>query len=1138
MFVKYLLLMKFTLFLVLFFSFQSIALDGNTQKISISVKNLSIEQALKFIEAKSGFRFVYSRDVLPTSAKVNIHAVNADLHDVLQTVLKNTSLEYKRLDKNLVVIISRMSMNVQGTVADIEGIPIPNVSIIEKGTTNGTITDAEGRFSLNVNNEMSTIVISHVEYTPQEIVVGSNKNLKIVLQLKERDMNEIVIVGYGQQSKRSLTTAISKVTSNDIGIQPVTTPGDALAGLAPGVQVQSGRGGLPGSPPVIRIRGVGSIGGNNDVLYVVDGYPLQNPNNFNQINPADIESMEILKDAASAAIYGSRAANGVVIVTTKRGKAGKTRFDFNGYHGLQTVGKRYQMMNKDQFIAFAKKASAIRNVPYPAILDDPAALPNTDWQDLIFRAANVDDYQLSATGGGENIKYLLSGSYFNQEGTLRGTGYTRYNLRFNLDAHLSNRLKVGVSLAPSYSQQFQLPSTGQWGGGVLPEIGRSVPNVLQNALLMPPVISPRTPNGDYGQPNAEAATSQYGFFQSNLYNPLATIENVKNRFRTYSLLSNTFLEWSPLKNLKLKTSLGATFDYTNQYVYIPPIVATNDAVAANVSKPAFNNIWSVERNRSDIDWLWENTLNYNLSLGKDLLHSFTFLGFVSAQKFSSNIVSANGKVGTYSNQTVQNPSSSTDLQGAVGYDHNAFSSLGGRITYDYSKRYFVTAAFRRDGSSKFGPNNRFSTFPSVSAAWRIIDEPFMEKTRNFLSDLKLRLSYGETGNANIGSFTWANSIRAANYVFGGVRNIGSIQSGIANNDLTWEKNKQYNFGVDLGMLDNQVVVGVDYYVRKTDGMLISRDLPGIYGYATTSRSNLGNLENKGFELNISTNIPLHAVKWTADYNFSINKNKVTSLGGPSSLPSQSGVFGWGNMYQVVVGQPLGNINGFIVEGIFKNAEDLAKYPQWNGNGNLVGDWRIKDVNGDGKITEDDRTTLGNAFPKFTYNTTQRFSYNGFDLTVMLQGVQDVSILNGNYRQLYYGIVGFAGNVNMPVDVIDNFFDPANPGRDVKFHRVAANTGVTMNNQVTNYAVLDASFLRVRNITLGYSLPASWMSRLKIQNARLYLSGQNLFTFTNYPGINPEASNAGNNGDSPFQPGLEQGSYPAIKTITCGINIGF
>lgn len=1029
------------------------------------------------------------------------------------------------------------SQQITGIVIDEKQQPLPGITVLVKGTKAGTQTDAQGRYKI-LANKTDQLEFSFIGYEKQTISIGDKSVINVKLLTSSKAMDEVVVVGYGQQSKKGLTTAISKVGAKDIGVQRITTPGEALAGLAPGVQVQSGRGGTPGAPPVIRIRGIGSIGGSNDVLYVVDGYPLQNPNNFNQINPADIESMEILKDAASAAIYGSRAANGVVIVTTKRGKLGKTVFDFNASHGFQSVVKRYDMMDKDQYIAFAKRVAGIRATPYPAILDNPASLPNTNWQDLIFRTANVEDYQLSATGGSQNVKYLVSGSYLNQDGTLKGTGYSRYTLRFNLDADLNSKLKVGVSMAPSFGQQFKLPTTGQWNNTSDGDIGRSLPNVLQGAYLMPPIINPRTANGDYGQPNAEAATSQYGFFQTNLFNPLSTIENVTNRFRNYSFLGNSFLEWGPLKNLKLKTSLGTTFDFTDQYGYIPPYVSTNDAGAANVNNVFLSNIWSVERGRREVDWLWENTANYKLILDQ---HNFDFLGFASAQRYSSKFVSTNGKIGTYSNQTVQNPSASTDLQGGVAYDENAFLSFGGRITYDYLKRYFFTAAIRRDGSSKFGPNNRYSNFPSVSAAWRAIDEDFMEGTRSVLSDLKLRLSYGETGNANIGSFTWANSIRASNYVFGGVRNIGSVQSGIENYNLTWEKNKQYNFGLDIGLLQNKVVVGADYYIRNTDGMLLDRDLPGIYGYALTSRTNLGSLENKGLELNVNTNLNIGKVKWSADYNFSTNVNKVTSLGGPAFLPSQSGVFGWGNMYQVVVGQPLGNINGFVVEGVFKNAGDLAKYPQWNGNENLVGDWRIKDVNGDGKVTEADRTKLGNAIPKFTFSSTQRFGYKGFDLTIMLQGVAGVQILNGNFRQLYATALG-AGGVNGPVDLVDNFFDPANPDRDVKYHRVGATTGVNMNNQATNYSVLDASYVRLRNLTLGYTIPSLIASRVKIQNARVYVSAQNLFTITKYPGVNPEASisSAGSSGigDSPFLPGIDHGSYPAIRAVTLGVNLSF
>jgi TonB-linked SusC/RagA family outer membrane protein len=1022
---------------------------------------------------------------------------------------------------------------IKGKVTSVSGEPLPGASVFLKSSpTTGTVTDADGNFKLNVPKAEGVLVISYIGYDARNIEIGNRKEINVSLNPDQKNLDEIVVIGYGNESKKKLTTAISKVSSKDISQQPVGSPGDALAGLAAGVQVQSTRGDTPGEAPQIRIRGIGSIGGGADVLYVVDGYPLQDASNFNQINPSDIESMEILKDAASAAIYGSRASNGVIIVTTKRGKAGKTRFDFSTYTGFQSILRKYEVMNKDEYVTYAKRAANItaeaRGVApiYPNILDSPEKLSDTDWQDVIYRTGRMTDYQLSATGGTDRTRFLISGGYFKQEGILKGTDFERITLRFNLDADLSSKLKIGISLAPSFSKQLRIPATGQFNNSTDGNIGRQLPNVINSALIMPPIINVFDADGDYGQPNSDPAYSQFGYFPQNLFNPLSTIEQVTNRFGNFRNLGNSYLEWSPLSSLKLKSSIGATLDIQDQSGYIPATTSTD--ASGNINSPNLSSIWAVERNRRSVDWVWENTVNYSLSLGKEDKHHLSFLGLYSLQRFSSKLVSSNGKIGTYTNQTVRNPSASSDIQGSVGFDENAFVSFAGRINYDFMGRYLFTAAIRQDGSSKFGPNNRFSSFPSVSAAWRVIDESFMEGTKNVVSDLKVRASYGETGNANIGSFTWANSVTASNYTFNGVRNLGAIESGLPNPDLTWEKNKQYDIGLEIGFLNNKVNINADYYVKNTQDMLLNKNILGITGYATTYRANLGSLRNEGFELSINTNLNIGKVGWSADYNFSTNRNEITDLGGPTGLPGQEAVFGWNNVFALELGKPIGNMNGFIVEGVFKTQEDLAQYAKVI-TGNRIGDWRIKDVNGDGKIDENDRTVLGNGIPRFTYATTQRFNFKGFELSFLIQGVADVSIINGNYRQ----VGASSGTINTLKDVVNNFFDPAVPNRDVRYHAIGA-SGFTMTNQLTDRVVFDAAYIRLRNVNLAYNVPSNLLKKVKINALRVYVSGQNLFISTKYPGGNPESSIIGD----VFRPGVDQGAYPSARTITMGLNVGF
>lgn len=1138
------------------FSFANVFLSAGQgilqRKITLRVENLDIKSVLKIIESSDSVRFAYQSQAVNMNRQVSLEVENAPLLNVL-SLLFDSNYEFDEFGHFIVIKSKRIDVGflviVNGTVRDEKtGEVLPGVNVVIRGTTQGTTTDADGKYSLPVDKG-AVLVFTFVGYKTQEVSIAGRTTVDIKLESEAKTLDELVVIGYGEQSRKMLTTSITKVSADDIGTQVVSNPADALSGLSSGVQVQAARGGYPGASPAIRIRGTGTIGGSADVLYVVDGYPLQDADNFKQISPNDIESMEILKDAASAAIYGSRAANGVVIVTTKTGKAGKTAFDVSYYQGYQSMAKTYDMMNAAEYVATVNKATEInsilqnKNLSPPSGINNPG-LPDTDWQKLVYRKATIRDFNISASGGSQKIKFMVSGGGFKQDGVMRGSSYERYTLRLNVNAELTPRLHIGVNMAPSYSDQFRMPVAGSFNVSMDDGLGASLPNLMLTTFLSLPIVASRLPNGDYGYLN----NAGFGGLTSPIFSPLAIIENVKNRFQNYSFLGKTFLEYDLLENLTAKSTLAISYTQINQNGFIPPHVATNNASFANFSKPALNNIWSVERSTFALDWLWENTLNCKFDLGSEGQHHFNALAFGSIQKNNFRQVSTNGKPGSYFNSIIDNPSASTDLLGGVAYTLNAFVSMGGRLTYDYKNKYLLAVAIRRDGSSKFGPHNRYASFPSVSVAWRAIEERFLDGVKEKLSDLKFRVSYGQTGNANIGSFNWANGIVSRNYVFGGIRNLGAGLSGYANYDLTWEKNEQFNYGLDAGFFNDKVTLGVDYYTRITHDMLLNRELPGIYGYARTARTNTGKIKNTGIEWSVGT-ISKGKVGWVANYNFSINYNEVMDLGGPTSLPAQSQIYSWPNTHQVRVGEPLGNINGFVIEGLFRRPEDLLNYPQWQGNGNVVGDWRIKDTNGDRKITEEDRTRLGNGIPKYYFGTTQRLSYKAFDLTVMMQGVAGVEVLNGNLRYMYNSLGTFL--FNMPKDAVDNYYDPRNPDADVQLpapYRAASGSQVTINNQVTNFAVQEASFLRVKNVTLGYHFPNEIVERLRIKRLRVYLTGQNVFTFTGYRGLNPEVSiasgeSAGNtdslgSGSSAALAGIDQGAYPAVQVFTCGVNFSF
>lgn len=1019
-------------------------------------------------------------------------------------------------------------VTVQGRVTDgdkAEG--LPGVSVVLKGTTRGTTTDAGGNYQLAIPNAEAVLVFSFVGYQSQEVLVGSRSALNVSLVPDTKSLTEVVVIGYGEQSRKTVSTAISKVDGRTISQQPVSNPGEALAALAPGVQVQSGRGGYPGEAPIIRIRGIGSLGTGSTPLYVVDGYPLQDANQFNLINPSDIESIDVLKDAASAAIYGSRAANGVIIVTTKRGKAGKTSFTFSAYTGIQQVAKRVDVLDRDEYLENAKFVARVRKGIYPAVFDaNPGSLPNTDWQDATFRDGPISEYQLSALGGGDKMRFAISGAYFKQDGTVKGSSYDRYNLRFNLDANLNPKLRVGLSMAPSYSEQFRQPVAGQFNGSSDNAGSRQLPSPVHSATLLPPVLPVYTTTGDYAQffdgplnPNGST------FFQPNLFNPVAVLDLSINRLRNYRLFGNGFLEWEPIAGLALKTSLGSTLSLDDWYAYIPPTLANEAAPRADQANPVFGQIFARESQRLGLDWIWENTAIYTKTTSN---HNFSALALYSVQKFRAKFNATQGRAGTYTTDLLQSPLASSDRVGELSYDLNAFLSVGGRVTYNYKSKYILSAALRSDASSRFGPNNRFAQFPSVSAAWRITEEPFMGSLKSTLNELKIRASYGETGNASIGSFTWANSVDSRNYSFNQARTFGYTQNGFANLDLTWEKNRQVDLGLEAGFLNDKFTLGIDVYERRTQGMLFQKDLPGVVGYATNYRTNLGELQNRGLEVQAGANLKVGAVRWRIDGNISTNQTKVLDLGGRQSLPPAQGIFGWGNTYEVKVGDPLGNIYGYEVLGIFKNDADLKAFPN-NVNSDKVGNWIIKDQNGDNKVDEQDRVVLGSGFPDFISGMTHTLHYRDFDLSVILQGVQGNSIMNGNIRAAYAN-----AQFNGLPRFFRNMFDPENPTRETGFPAPGA-SGFNAGNSFTDRMIENGSFLRVRNLTLGYRLPTSLLNRAKVQSARIYVTGQNLLTFTNYSWFNPEVSL---NGDSVYTPGVDQGTYPAIRTYTVGLSISF
>nr|WP_167515650.1 TonB-dependent receptor [Pedobacter petrophilus] len=1144
--------MRLTIMLIMIAVLQ-VSAGTFAQQVSINVKDAPVREVLSLLTKQTGYNFICDANIINSISPVTIKVKNTPLQKVLQACFATQPVELLFGDyatiiikrKALVIQPVAQVISVSGKITDNKGIGLPGVSVLVKGTKTGVVSDINGNYTIKAPDQRSVLVFSFIGMVSQEVSVGDRTVINIVLADTPQSLGDVVVVGYGTQSRTTVTSSITKVEGKNIGNQPVSTPGEALAGLAAGVQVQSDQGGKPGAAPTIRIRGVSSLSSSNDPLYVVDGYPLQSAANFNLINPSDIESIEVLKDAASAAIYGSRAANGVVLVTTKRGKSGKTVFSVSAYTGIQTVNKYIDVLSKDQYVEQVKALSRIKNLQYPGILDgDISNLPDVDWQKEIFRTAPISSFEFNAAGGSEKIRFSASAGIFKQKGVLIGTEYTRYNTRINLDADIVKNVKFGFSISPSYAEQFRQPSSGQASGaganpndyiigvkGLVEDL--NLPSPLNQALTFQPIVPVYRANGDFAQPYDRELNYNLSptsvFSASNFYNPVGILSQSINRSRAFRTLSNAFLEYAPIPGLKLKTYIGATLENEQVHGYVPGTMAYSSAPTAAYSSPQLAGIFASDNVRNSFDWVWENTATYDKQVGK---HHFNLLGLFSAQRSDSQINYTAGLPGTFITTSVQSPLASPNTVGTELFDTNTFVSYAGRFIYDYDKKYLFTAAVRQDGSSRFGTNNKYAVFPSFSIGWRLAEEPLLKEPllKIGINELKLRGGYGRTGNANIGSFKYLNSIALnRNYASGNSRIFGTQQIDFSNPDLTWEKNDQTSIGTDIGLLQNKIVLTFDYFIRNSNGMLLNKALPLDVGYTTSYQANLGKLQNKGFEFTANTNFKLGAVTWNANANFSTYKTKVLDLGGPAALPAVRAINGWNNVYQVQVGQPLGIMYGYEIVGVFRNAADLANNPRVT-SGNNIGDSMIKDQNGDGKIDINDMTALGHGLPDFTYGLTNSFQYKNFDLSILMQGVQGVNIINGNNRQTITG----NHNQNSLSKYFNNYFDPAFPDREVVYPSPIS-TGSLPGPALSSLAVENGSYLRVRNITLGYRLSESLFKKISLQSARFYVTAQNPFLITKYSGYNPEANIMG--GD-PTTPGVDQGTYPTARTIIFGINFGF
>ncbi len=1119
--------------------------------LSLDLEDASLEQTLEAITKKTNFKFAFEQNSIEAIKSLSTTASNESLADVLRDISKNTDLSFKRVNDNIFVSKKKFlgraveedlvnsgifqGINVTGTVLSGEdNTGLPGVNIVVQGTTIGTVTDIEGQYTLEVPSESSILVFSSVGFVTEEIAVGTNTVIDVTLNPDITALSEIVVVGYGTQKRTSVTGAVSSVNSEKISELAVPNLNSALQGRVPGVTVTQT--GDPGSNPIVRIRGIGSITGSSDPLYVVDGLPT-GAGGIANFDPKDIESVEILKDAASAAIYGSRAANGVILITTKNGsKTTGVNANVESYYGVQTAWKQLDLLKRDQYLEYGTELltnagstlpSRFSNMNEP-IYDGATqtyAQTETDWQDEVFQTAPIYQVNASVAATGDKSKLFASAGVYGQDGIMIGTEFKRYNFRFNSEIDLGKHVTFG--------QTFTIAST--YNKGLQESGGRTV---LQHVIHQVPYLPVHDPTllGGY-----RTADNNDG---SDPENPVRIQMMDVNELNGFKMFGTAYLNIEILPYLTYKVSVGGDYSNSRRTISQPMYF---DGFSA---RPTHN---LQDQRSTSFSPLYQNQLTFDKSFGKHNINAtvvgerqdskWTALN-ASAQQSSNFIFSLQGG----DNETISfNETNETTL-----------ISYLGRINYDYAGKYLISASIRRDGYSGFAPGKKWGNFPGVSVGWRLSEESFMSSASN-ISELKLRASYGSLGVNNVGPFDWQSLISLnTTYPFNNVNQGGSYFNSLPNSELSWETTTMTNYGVDLGLFDGQFTLTAEYFQRKVDNLLLDVPLAPSMGYSVNFKGNVGKMENSGFEFQAGYR------KITGDFNFNLSanvgfvKNEVTDLYIPGSTiyAGQNNDFGGFHFTKTEAGESVQGFFGWRTDGLFQSESeifnsdrqpvaavqnlpldslglvDLVKYndPDNKGQYTRPGDVRFMDLDGNGVIDSEDREYLGSFMPDFTYGLNFDASFKNFDLTLFIQGVQGNEVYNGT-KVLSQGMLRLFGAETAVLDA----WTPQNTDTDIPR---AVNGDPNQNSRTSDRFIEDGSYMRIKNLSIGYSLPTSFLNSFangSISKFRIYASFQNLLTITNYSGYDPEIGARRSN--SLIQ-GVDYGQYPQPRTMMGGIQIGF
>ncbi|MDR2497763.1 MAG: TonB-dependent receptor [Tannerellaceae bacterium] len=1111
----------------------SIALADNVESqttcVNIQARNVQAKEVIVQIEAQTDYLFVYNNDMVDLSRKVSVAASNAPVAQVLSGMFVGSDVVYAMEGNNILLFryngtVSRQQegKRITGIVLDSGGEPVIGANVIEKGTQNGVISNVDGRFEISVSDN-AVLLVSYIGYAGQEIAVGNQSSFNIVLKESALGLEEVVVVGYGVQKKKDLTGSVSQVRGGELKNLPVRSAVDALQGRSAGVMITS-TGGSPGTPPAVRIRGIGTIN-NNDPLYVVDGLPQSG---IGWLNPNDIESIDILKDASATAIYGSRAANGVIMISTVKGSEQvNTMINFDAYLGIQNPYKVYNMMNASEFIDYKNLAYTNAGLaPFWSEEQKQQALKfvrsNTGsengtnwWKEVNNSNAPVQNYNLSISGGTKNLSYLTSLSYMEQEGIMKGPDYNRISWRTNFDHTVKKWLKLSGNI------------------GVIHESRR---NVLEgspgfNTAFIAFVSDPITPVYRTGLKDVPAFIEPSLFLDRidpgnpySLYCPviLTNKENVVAQTHIYggqvwkgiTVKGGLSAEFDILPYLKFKThfavdiSRGGGDSFTPQY-YLSGNQYSNDAT---VYRSAGNTNY----------WLWENILTLDRTLGEH--HVVAMIGTSSEETvYDEFAASKQGLVNNDESQRILN--AATKNPGASGYkSESAMASYFARFFYSWRDKYLLTATVRRDGSSNFGPGEKWGVFPSFSAGWNFVNENFMAPTQKWLSYGKLRVSWGQIGNQNIsgGAYQTTYSGSIGRYLFG-YNYVDQLTGGrnyMGNPNVSWETTQQTDIGLELGFLRGKLNLTIDYFLKQTDGMLLQVPLPGYLGFTNNPWVNAGNVKNSGWEVEIKHQNALGDFNYNAGLNFFTFRNEVVSLGGGE--PIFGGTWLNHSTTKTEEGKPIGYFYGLKTDGIFQSQAEVDAYFQ---EGARPGDLRYVDMNGDGKIDANDRTQIGNPFPKLSFGINLGGEYKGFDLQLLFQGTLGNDVMNIQKIDMKSGV----GWYNAPKGLVQEAWSATNPS-NTQF-RISSDNSTNL--QVSDWLVEDASYVRLKNIQLGYSLPKPMLEKATIQRVRFWVGAYNMLTLTKYSGLDPEIGSS-----SPLNFGVDQGYYPQAISYMLGVNLTF